>query len=110
MSRAKELAVTTIPWHDSGGGVVVEADAFNAALAELERLEQANETLTEVNRALHGSAVRNRDGRKLAEADAKRKRLALEGILYRCEVGDRRTDWLPIIASLAREALAAIRR
>lgn len=32
-------------------------------------------------------------------------REALEAIIIRCEEGDKRTDWLPTIASIARHAL-----
>lgn len=134
MTRSHELEVMTIPWEDSGGGTVVEAEMFYQALAELKRLEHDNETLTEVNRTLHRSAVGNRDGRKLAEVDAKQLRLdnavlssdcrdaqhevevleevlaehreTFKSILFRCEEGDPRGDWLPIVARMARDALA----
>ena len=35
-------------------------------------------------------------------------RANLEAIVIRCEEGDPKSDWLPIIARLAREALAAL--
>lgn len=48
--------------------------------ADAERLRDENAILVENNAALSRSAVGNRDGRKLAEAEAERFRVALERI------------------------------
>jgi hypothetical protein len=49
-----------------------------------------------------GAIERERDN---AEGRARRYMYALEAIIIRCAEGDKRTDWLPTIASIARHAL-----
>jgi hypothetical protein len=46
------------------------------------------------------------DAYDIATARIKALEAALQAIMVRCEEGDKKFDWIPTIASIAREALA----
>ena len=75
--------------------------------AQKQRIAEIEERLAQLNRWVSRDWFYERtpyDLRFLLEMVRERDR-ALEAIIIRCEEGDKRSDWLPTIASIAKHAL-----
>lgn len=73
------------------------ADTINSLRAKLAEAEERAAGLEQLG-------YQHADRIAAAEAALARARKALEAIIVRCEEGDKKSDWLPTIADIARRA------